>query len=451
MVNKTKKICAIALAALMGVSVFAGCNSATETNTNSSSGNTASTSTGDTASADSNADPLNGEGANGTISLKVWGPETYQDLLRTQCDRFIQEYSAYGTIEIDVVPQGEDDAATNLLTDAEAAADVFGFACDNINKLVTAQALMPVMGADAEEVIANNNPNPVAAATVADPNTGEDTIYAYPETGDNSYCLVYDKSVVSEEQAKTLEGVLQACKDANKKFVMDAGNGFYSCMFAFTGGLTIDGYEENGSTQKFSEYDEAQVVSTLKAFHDLFTEYSDYFLNGGVEKVVDGFKSGTVAAGIDGSWNFTSSMEALGDNAGFAVLPTINVDGTDTQIINMFGYKLFGVNAKTQYPNTSIELAKFLSGEECQKERAEQLNWSPSNIAVAESDTVKNNEGLAAILAQSDYSVPQMNVSATFWTPFATLGSKVADTTVDYTDDEYKTLVETTIANVRDE
>lgn len=441
MVNKTKRFCAIALAALMSISLFAGCGPDEQPgtdNSNASGGGDSSVATGE--------DPLGGEGANGEISLKVWGPDKAQSLLKEQCARFAEEYKQYGTIKIEVVPQGESDAGTAVLTDASSAADVFGFACDQLDKLVTAGVLLPVSGADAEEVTAMNSEASIAASTI------DGTLYAYPETGDNSYCLVYDKSYVSDEQAKTLEGVLEACKAANKKFVMDAGNGFYSCMFMFTGGLTVDGFDEDGETQKFSEYDEAKVVNTMKAFSTLFQKYKDNILLGEVTKVVDGFKSHTAAAGIDGSWNFTSAKEALKENAGFAVLPTINVDGTDTQIVNMFGYKCLGVNGTTKYPNTAIELAKYLTNEQCQQERAEQLNWGPSNKKVAESDIVKNDAALTAILAQANSSIPQVSLSATFWTPMGTMGSKITDFANPLkTDDEYKDLIKTTIANVRDE
>ncbi len=443
MVNKTKRFCAIALAALMAASVFAGCGSE-ESGTASSTGTASS---GDAVGTTSVTveDPLYGEGENGTINLKVWGPEAAQDLLKEQCAAFSEQMKEYGDIQIEVVPQSESDAGTQVLTDPTAAADVFGFACNDINKLVTAGALNEILGADKETIVANNSELSVNAATI------DGKLYAYPETGDNSYCLIYDKSVVSDEQAKTLEGVLQACKAANKKFAMDAGNGFYSCMFLFTGGLEIDGYEDDGLTQKFTEYDEVKVVNTLKAFHNLFTEYQDSFLNGDASKVIDGFKSGTVGAGIDGSWDFSSAKTALGDNAGFATLPTINVEGEDLPMVNLFGYKLIGVNAHSNYPNTAAELAKYLTGEECQSQRAEQLNWGPSNTAVAESDVVANDQALSAILAQAQNSVPQISVADTFWTPFATLGNNVVDASKDYTDEEWAELVKTTIANVRDE
>lgn len=440
--SKTKRFCAIALAAMITASAFAGCGPATETPSTATPAAGGDTSA---AATDGTGDPLGGEGASGTINLKVWGPEAVQAILKDQCAKFSDNMKAYGDVQIEVVPQGEADSATQVLTDASAAADVFGFACDNLDKLVTAGALLEVTGADKDFVTSANSEASVAAATK------NGSIWAYPETGDNSYVLVYNKKYVSDEQAKTLEGTLEACKAANKKFVMDAGNGYYSCLFMFTGGLTIDGFEEDGETQKFSDYDEDKVVKTMLAFQKLFTDYKDYFLNGEVTKVVDGFKSDTVAAGFDGSWNFSNAKAALGDDAGFAILPTINVDGTDTPIINMFGYKLLGVNSSTMYPNTAIELAKFLSGEDCQRERAEQLNWGPSNKVVAESDLIKNDAALNAILSQQANSVAQVGIAASFWTPVGTFGNKIVDVENPLDEAAAKDLLKVTIANVRDE
>ena len=277
-------------------------------------------------------------------------------------------------------------------------------------------------------------------------------MYAYPETGDNSYCLVYDKSVVSEEDAKTLEGVFKACKAANKKFCMNAGNGFYSCLFLFTGGLRLDGLDDDEyETQKFNDYDEETVIKTMMAFHNLFLAYKDYFFDANVIKIGDGFESGTVGAGFDGSWNFKHDKEILGDRAGFAVLPTINVDGEERQIINIFGYKLIGVNAFTKYPSTANELAKYLSGEECQQQRAEELSWGPSNKTVAQSDFIKNDEGITAILAQAEYAVPQVDVAPTFWSALRTFGKRMSDFTNPMNESDCKELLKTTIANIRDE
>ncbi|MBQ2347014.1 MAG: extracellular solute-binding protein [Clostridia bacterium] len=444
--NKTKRFCAIALAAMTAATALAACGAqpTTSTPTASQGGSTTTTTTESTGTTEVE-DPLYGEGQNGAISLKVWGPDAAQAILKEQCDTFIENMKPYAPngITIEVVPQGEDVAATQAKTDITAAADVFGFACDNIDGLVKAGALLEVTGAEKDFVTANNSESSVAAATV------DGKIYAYPETGDNSYILVYDKTVVSEEQAKTLEGTLEACKAANKKFIMDAGNGYYSCMFMFTGGLKINGLVDG--VQQFTDYDEDKVAKTVVAFQSLFAEYKDTFMSGEASKVVDGFKSGTVGAGIDGSWNFSSAKSTLGDNAGFTILPTIKVGDEDLPIINMFGYKLLGVNAQSKFPNTAIELAKFLTNEECQMARAEKLNWGPSNKVVAESDLIKNDAALSAILAQSANSVPQTGLAGTFWTPVGTLGSKIIDFDNMMDEAAAKELINKTIANVKDE
>ncbi len=435
---KAKKLCSVLLAATILVASLACCNNETEESNSDSTEQTASTSFTST-------DPLNGEGKNGTIKLKVWSPEAAVSLFIKQCKAFSEEMKVYGDIKIEVVPQGEAEAATTALTDIESAADVFGFACDNLDKLVRAGILMKITGEDRQMAEETNSAGSISAAKIGD------TLYAYPETGDNSYCLVYDKAVVSEEDAKTLEGVLKACKAANRDFIMDAGGGFYACLFLFTGGLRPAGLEKDGYTQKFNDYDEAQVVKTMMAFRSLCAAYKDTFKSGSVIKICDGFKSGTVGAGFDGSWDFKVDKETLGRRAGFAVLPTINIDGKDTPIINMFGYKLIGVNAFTKYPATANALAKYLSGEQCQLERAVELNWGPSNNVVAQSDTIKNDEAISAILAQAENSVPQVELSATFWAPLQTMGKKIVALEEPLTESDAKALLKQTIANIRDE
>ncbi len=445
--NRTKRFCAIALAAMMAVTSLAGCGgtSGGDTGTASTGGSTTGGEVSTAVTDNGAVNPFGDEGADGPINLKVWGPDTAQGVLKEQCSKFAEDMKGYAEVNIEVVPQGEADSAALVLNDASAAADVFGFACDNLNKLQRSGNLLKVTTANKEKIIAENSEGSVSAATI------DGDLYGYPETGDNSYILVYNKDVVSDEAAKTLEGTLAACKEQNKQFVMDAGNGYYACLFLFTAGAKIDGYEDDGETQKFTEYDEATAVKTMLAFHNLFTEYKDIFVSGDTSKVVDGFKSGTVGAGIDGSWNFAGAKSALGEKAGFAVLPTINVDGTDTQIVNMFGYKLLGVNSSSKYPNASAALAMYLTSEECQLQRAEKLNWGPSNKNAAESDLVKNDQALSAILAQSENSVAQVNVADTFWTPLAQFGNKIIDFNDPMTEESAKTLFNQTIANVRDE
>ena len=438
-----KKILAILLAGMMTATAFAGCGG----------GETSSQASGESSNTDSSAAEVTGSvvdesyfGDENNATLKVWAPDAAVELVKKQVEDFKKAYPNK-TFNISVVAQGENDAATQILNDATVAADVFAFPSDQLNKLVDAGVMAPVAFVD--QVTAMNDAETVKSATLKNAE-GADTLYAYPETNDNGYYLVYDNTVVSDDQAKTLEGVLEACKAAGKKFIMDAGNGYFSCLYLFTGGLETQGLEEDGETQKFNDYDIDKVTATVKAFADLFKKYEKNFESNTTSAVVDGFKNGTTAAGIIGSWDVGSAKEALGDNAGFAILPTINVNGTDTQIINMFGYKFIGVNSQSKFPYTAQALAYYLTNEECQQERAELLEWGPSNVNVANSDFVKNSQSMSAILAQSEFSVPQTIIVGTFWDPCAALGTYMTEASNDFTTENVKAEVEKCINNILD-
>lgn len=427
-----KKIFAVLLASMMAATALVGCGGSGESKTESKT-----ESTGE-ASATSND-----FGDEDNISLKVWAPDKAVSKFEQQCEAFKALYPEK-KIDITVVAQGENDAATNLLNDASVAADVFGFASDQLNNLVTAKVISKVAYSDA--VKERDTEESVAAATV------DGTIYAYPETGDNGYYLVYDKSIVSDEQAKKFEDTLEACKTAGKKFIMDAGNGFYACVFTFTAGLKIDGFEEDGITQKFTEYDEAEVVATLQAFSKLMHDYKGTFQALSTDAISSGFAQKSCGAGIDGSWNTVVNKEALGENFGAAKLPTINVNGEDKQMVSMLGYKYIGVNAASKFPRSAQILANYLAGEDCQRERTVDLGWGPSNKTVNGEEVVTGSTVLTAIAEQGKFAVPQVNVASTFWNPFANLGNKLVADETDPSDAEFfKKLVTDTIANVRDE
>ena len=437
-----KKILAILLAGMMTATAFAGCGG----------GETSSSSNADPSASDSSATGVDGSkvdvsyfGEEDNIKLKVWAPDATVSLVKAQIEDFKALYPEK-TFDIEVVAQGENDAATQILNDASVAADVFSFPSDQLNKLVDAGVISPVAKGFVDAVTSANSEDTVKAGT------SNDTLYAYPETNDNGYYLVYDNTVVTEEDAKTLEGVLAACKKAGKKFIMDAGNGFYACTFAYTAGVKTDGFEDDGMTQKFTEYDEDAAVETLQAFARLIKEYKGTFQALDVSNISSGFSSGTCGAGIDGAWDTASNQEALGDKFGAAKLPTIKVGDEDKQLISMFGYKYIGVNGSSSYPAAAQILAYYLSSEECQLERAEELGWGPSNKNVQGNSVVTESAVLTALAEQAQNSCVQVNIASTFWDPMGNLGNKlVADDWKPEDEAATRKLLQETITNVRDE
>lgn len=438
-----KKILAILMAGVLTATAFAGCGGG---------GESSKTNSGSSSNSGSNATGVNAStvdyayfGDEDNVKLKVWAPDAAVNLVKKQIEDFKKTYSDK-KFDITVVAQGEQDAATQMLNDASAAADVFSFPSDQLNKLVDAGVIAPVAKGFTDYVTSSNSEDTIKAGT------SKNTLYAYPETNDNGYYMVYDNTVVTEEDAKTLEGTLAACKKAGKKFIFDAGDGFYACTFAFTGGAKIDGLEEDGITQKFVKYDEDEAVKTLQAFAKLIKEYKGTFTSLNVKNVASGFKNGTCGAGVDGSWDTKVNQDSLGDKFGAAKLPTIKVGDEDKQLVSMFGYKYIGVNGSSKYPNSAQILALYLSGEECQKQRTEELGWGPSNVNVQKDKVVTESPVLNAIKDQSQNSCTQVNISSTFWTPMGNLGNKLVSEEWNPDDaDATKKLLQDTITNIRDE
>ena len=445
-----KKVLAILLAGMMTATAFAGCGGGDNKSSAAGGGESkaADGSKADASSAAATIDPswpdakLFGDETN--ITLKVWAPDKAVPLVTKQVEAFKAHYADVKFTKIEVVAQGESDAATQIINDPDKAADVFGFPSDQLDKLVAAQVLSPVTKGFAATVEANN-----AEKTISAIKNASGDLLAYPETNDNGYYLVYDNTALTADDAKTLEGTLEACKKAGKQFVMDCGDGFFACTFAFTAGVTITGLNAEG-TQQFAEYDEKEAVDTLMAFAKLMKDYKGTFSSQQPANISTGFKNGKVAAGVDGTWNATADKDNLGDKLAAAKLPTINVNGKDKDLVSLFGYKYIGVNSHTKFQRSAQILAYYLTGLDCQKERATELGWGPSNTAAqqaASSDPI-----LQAVTAQSETAVPQVNIAPTFWTAMGTLGSTLYKDDWDPSNEaKTKDLLNKVIAQVKDE
>ena len=447
-----KRILALVLAVLMMATVFVGCGNkpATPAANGGNNANAGDKNTNEFVKLEITDEQAAEGKANykpeANAELLVWAPDKAVALIEEQCKAFAAQYPD-ANIKITVKAQGEGDASAALLNDPEKAADVFGFACDQLSGLINAKVIKPVNAFFVNDVVKNNSAGSIQAAAY------DQKLYAFPETGDNGYYLVYDKSVVSDEDAKTLEGILAACKKAGKQFIFNVGNGFYGCTLPFTGGLEINGLAEDNVTQLFNDYNEDEVVDTLVAFATLFHEYEGTLVDNDPSAVTAGFSVDpkTVAAGVDGSWNAAGVAAALGENFGAAKLPTINVNGKAKQLISLHGYKLIGVNNYTKYPNAATLLADYLTNEACQIERAEKLSWGPSNINAAKSEAVTGNVAVSAILEQAANSLPQINIAGTFWTPMGTLGATLCKPGEKYDADTVRQLLKDTVSGIKDE
>lgn len=345
------------------------------------------------------------------VSLRVWGAQDDQALLQELIDGFKaanpnKEY----TITLGVV--GEDQAKTKFLEDPDAAADVFSFPNDQIRDFVTAGALYEITR-NIDQLKAANMEGSIEAATL------DGKLYAYPMTADNGYFLYYDKSVINEEQAKTLDGILGAADAAGKKMFMDVSNGWYIASFFLGAGGKLGVGEDGKQTCDFNNETGVKVGEAIKAFtaNKAFLTGDDAVITGGIGT--------TIAAGVSGTWNAEAIQAKLGDNYAATKLPTFTVGGEQVQMGSFGGYKLVGVNRGTAHPIDAMDLAEWLTNEQSQAKRFEKRALGPSNLAVAASEAVQANIALGALAAQNEFATSQKDVLGSYWGPAEAFGAEM--------------------------
>ena len=407
-----KRTLAIILAVVM-VFALAACGN-TAGNTNDANTNNAGTNNNNTANT--------GSALAGTYDITVWVAENAVELTKTQIDNFNATNEDGITFNATVEPVSEADAGTNMITDVEAGGDIYCFAQDQFARLVQAGALSKLGVAAAETVSAANDAGVVAAATA-----GED-LYAYPLTSDNGYFMYYDKSVIPEEDVDSLEALIADCEAAGKYFSFEVQTSAWYIAAWFFG---------TGCVSEWTTDSDGAFISV----NDTFNSPEGLIAAKGMKKLVDSpmhlssssgaeFASGAAIV-ISGTWDFETVKGILGDNMGVTDLPSFEVDGTSYHLGSYNGCKLMGVKPQTDAAKSAAlhKLAQYLTGYECQMERFNALSWGPSNSEAQASEEVQSNPGLAALLLQSPYSIPQGQIHGSWWDIAKVIGTDVKDAT----------------------
>ncbi|MBQ6885995.1 MAG: extracellular solute-binding protein [Lachnospiraceae bacterium] len=357
------------------------------------------------------------ETKDGVVTLTVWAEEANWDVLNKMIESFKQEHAGEAEFEISLVQQSDAETVNVLLTDIYNAADIFPFADDQLNALVAAGAVAPVLNAD--EVKEANLEDAVAAASV------NDVLYAYPMTADNGYFMYYDKRYFTEEDVKTLEGMLAVAEAAGKKITMDWSSGWY--LYSFFGNTGLDfGINEDGVTNHCNwNTTEGSIkgVDIAQSMYDIATHPG--FMNVGDAGFLAGAKDGSVIAGVSGVWSAVEVEKAWGKNYGAVKLPTYTCAGKQIQMASFKGYKMLGVNYYSEHKEWALKLADWFTNEENQTLRFEERSQGPSNKNAAASDAVGKVPAIQAVIAQSEFGVLQ-KVGNNYWDAMTEYGEIMA-------------------------
>ena len=360
------------------------------------------------------------------VTLTVWGAEEDQEMLKAMCAEFAKanpdkEYKFLFGV------QSESDAADKVLNDVTSGPDVFSFASDQINKLYAGGALARVGGAIEENIKNINTESSIDAATITI--NGEDQLYAYPCTEDNTLFLYYDKSVIGEDDIDSLDDLLDAAHAAGRTvhFKLNDDSWYLSSFFFAVDelGYKVTYDDKMVETAVNINYNNEKGLAVMRALANyvnhpaLVIQTDDSKLIAGLTPTAEGKVE--VAAGVSGTWNAESIEGLLGDNMGVAKLPTVKIGGEDKQLTTYMGCKLVGVNGFSQNKAEAHKLAQWLTNEQNQLIRFQTRGFGPSNKVVAASEAVQSDPVISAVVEQAQYSRAQKSVPSQYWTPMGAL------------------------------
>ncbi len=425
-----KKLVSMLLCATMVATMATGCGDTSGDDKKPSSG--ASSETGG-----NNNDSSGGGGSSETVSLRLWGAEEDQDYLKQLVSKFESTYSDQ-KFNIEIGVESESTAKDTVLTDIEAAADVYSYASDQLADLVRAGALAALddvsevltkAGKTLDDVKSANAPDSVEAATL------NGKMYGFPTGGANTYFLYYDSSIVSDEDAKTWDSLLAAAAKGKKKVGMTLNSGWYNASFFYGAGFTT-GLNEDGTTTmdwNGTSADGNSGVDVVKSMLDITS-------NSAFMPIADGQISNTIASGdlcavISGAWDSGKAEEIWGDGYSATKLPTYTLGGKQIQMAPAYGYKFEAVNAYSKNTGWAVLLAEFISNEESQKLHFDLLKQPPTNSNVLASDAIQNDKAIAAAVSQGDFGVIQA-VGQKYWDTSKAFGEMVAKGKINAKDDK---------------
>ncbi len=374
-----------------------------------------------------------GEAAGGseeaiTCDLTVWTPQEDQDeskgnWIKTECEEFSAEHPEW-TINFRYEVCGEGDAYNTIKNDPEKAADVYLFAADQIPSLVSINAISELGGETLDQIRANNPEAMVNAVTY------EDAVYGVPFTS-NNWFMYYNKKIFSEDDVKSLDGMLEKAKVA-----VPLSNSWYANCFYLANGCTMFG--EDGTDESAGiDFGGTRGTDVTDYLVDLVANKN--FVNDADGAGMAGLTDGSVGAIFSGNWDYENAAEAVGgkENLGIAVPPQVRIHDVDQQLTPLASAKAIGVNPTCEYPQVAVRLAAYLGGEKGQQAHYDMRGIIPSITSIDVS-----SDAMAKVQQDTQnlsHIQPLNNSFGNFWTSVENMGKELVAGNVTHDNAEAKT------------
>lgn len=365
--------------------------------------------------------------------IRVWVGEESVDYYRKVCETYLADYTDFG-YKIEVKGMDTGSVAGTISNDPTAAADIFTVAHDNIGKLASTQCAKPITDESlVAQVIADN---PESYQKVIYSNLKDKSyLYGVPYISQALF-LYYNKSLVTEEQAKSFEGLQEAAKAAGTKAITVTGDDGFNMSFALLArkvsdhSTTVKIYEGADPTGSKGECncqgdDTVAIYRWLQAFAADPNGFK-WASPDGWDADLDKNNKGVLAV-IGGAWHYNTAKAALGEtNLGIALIPTFTLtkeaceglsgvaEGDVYRGGTFADCKCFMINAysaATKYAKEQ-ELIKHLSSKEVQNGSYVECMNVPAYVGAG--DFIKQcfDEGK---ISESQYNLAAMQVGMAEW------------------------------------
>ncbi|MBO4869132.1 MAG: hypothetical protein J5585_05420 [Clostridia bacterium] len=384
-----------------------------------------------------------GCGGGGDKIIRVWVGEESVEFYQKICNEYVAAHEDFGyTVEVRGMDTGA--VAGTISNDPTAAADIYTVAHDNIGKLASTQCAKPIGDQSLIDQVLADNPESFRKVIYSTLN-GTEYLYGVPYISQALF-LYYNKALVTEEQAKSFEGLREAARAAGTKAITVTGDDGFNMSFALLAtkvsdhGTTVKIYEGaesvSGGSKGTSNCQGDDTIAIMRWLQDYAADENGFKWASpdGWDADLDKSNKGVLAV-IGGAWHYNTAKAALGEtNLGITLIPTFTL--TEKAVEGLSGVsagdvyrggtfadcKCFMINAnsdKNKYAKEQ-ELIKFMSSKESQNRSYVECLNVPAYAGASSYIEQCYNEGK---VTESQYNLAAMQVSMAEWgipQPFVT-------------------------------
>ena len=272
--------------------------------------------------------------------IRVWVGEESVEFYRETCDSYLAAHPDFGyTIEVKGMNTGS--IAGTITNDPTAAADIYTVAHDNIGKLASTQCAKPITDQTLIDQVLADNPEAYRSVIYSTLND-QQYLYGVPYISQALF-LYYNKSLVTEKQAESFEGLREAAVAAGTKAVTVTGDDGFNMSFALLArkvsdhSTTVKIYEGaesvSGGSKGVCNCQGDDTVAIIRWLQDYAADPNGFKWASpdGWDADLDKDNKGVVAV-IGGAWHYNTAKSALGEsNLGIALIPTFTLTEAATE------------------------------------------------------------------------------------------------------------------------